>query len=281
MSSLIAFILICSFAPFSFAAKVLKANNTQALVDTEGESIEAGSQFYAINPAGKKVAIMVAKQVKGSKALMTISKGRATAGDTVQAKPATASAADVPVSRRKYTLAGGVMAGYAMSNMSMSVQSGTLKEDIKMSDSSFNLKVFADYDLSPSLTVRGASGYETFAAKGTIAQALCTGSSTSCHANYTYLPLEGSVHYNFMTGKTKAWAGLGYSFLVEIGRDVNIPNLNSDSKTNQMILLGVGADFRMSGKTFIPVVLEYATFPGSTNVTASAIYLRAGYGFGF
>lgn len=282
ISSLI-FSMVTLSTSGAWAAKVIKSNSTQALVDTEGETMTSGSEYYAINANGKKVAILVVKQSKGEKALLMIQKGRTSAGDTLQSKPSRSNGdqpVDSTISRKKYSLAGGVLAGYAQSTMSMSVQSGTSKEDIKMTDTSYSVKVFADYDLSPTLTVRGASGYETFAAKGTINQALCAGTS-SCHANYNYLPLEGSLHYNFSPGKTKMWVGLGYSFLIEMSRDVNIPNLNSESKTNQMLLFGLGADFKLSGKSFVPVVLEYATFPGSTNVTASAIYLRAGYGFGF
>ena len=283
----------------SQAAQISKVNNTQAIVNLQGESTSAGAEFYALNSAGKKVAILQVKQVKGDRALMMIKKGKASVGQTLQTKAASAATAnssatasgdpteeDMPTVksssiRKKTKLKGGVLVGYAMSTMTMSVQVGTERDDIKMTDSSFGVKAFVDYSLSPSINIRGATGYETFAAKGTIPRPNCLGGTPNCQANYNYLPIEGSAHYNFMTGNTRAWAGLGYSFLIELSRNVNIPNLNSENKTNQMILFGLGADFR-SGKTnFIPVVLEYAMFPGSTNVSANAIYLRTGYGFVF
>lgn len=279
-------IFFLSFAFFSFsiakAAQVSKVNQTQAIVELQGEPAEIGGEFYSLNADGKKVSLLVVKQVKGDRALMLIKKGKATVGDSVQAKAAVSKSASAEKRklRKRTPLSGGLLASYAMSTMSMSVQVGTVKEDVKMSNSSFGLKAYLDYDLSPTITVRGATGYETFATKGTITQSLCDG-TTNCQANYNYLPLEGSAHYNFMTGNTRAWVGLGYSFLIEMSKSVNIPNLNAENKTNQMILFSLGADIRSGATNFIPIVVEYAMFPGSTNVVASAIYVRAGYGFSF
>ena len=282
LTSLFLFFLFL-ISGYAQAAQVSKVNQTQAIVDLQGEVTSPGAEFYSVNSDGKKVSLLVVKQIKGERALMLIKKGKATVGESVQAKSAASakksSGAKRTLSRRS-TLSGGILGSYAMSTMSMAVQVATVKEDVKMTDSSFGAKIFVDYDLSPSITIRAATGYETFAAKGTITTELC-GGTNDCHANYNYLPLEGSAHYNFMTGDNRAWVGLGYSFLIEMSRDVNIPNLNSENKTNQSILFSLGADFKMGASNFIPVVVEYAMFPGSTNVTASATYVRAGYGFSF
>lgn len=284
-------LLVFLFNFSAHSATISKINSTQALVDLEGESTSVGAEFFAVNASGKKVAILAVKKVQGGKALMSIKKGKASAGDTLQArhvsgkaKPKAVTEDDSSHEDSEYTkhsdLAGGVLLGYGMNTMSMTVQVGGLKEDASMKDSSFSVKAFVDYSLSPSITVRAATGYETFNAKGSIPQALCDG-STSCQANFSYLPFEGSAHYNFITGNTKAWVGIGYSFLMEIGRNVNIPNLAGSGKTNQIILFSAGADFKSGKSSFIPVVLEYGSFPGSSSVKASAIYLRTGYGFSF
>jgi hypothetical protein len=144
------------------------------------------------------------------------------------------------------------------------------------------VKGFYDYQLSPAITVRGATGLEGFSVTGSTVNQICEkGTSTTCTVAFNYLAFEGSAHYNFLTGKTKAWLGLGYSFLLAASKQNNIPNLSSDSSTNQMLLAGAGADIGLSGGSFIPVVVEYGIFPGSSNVNASAINLRTGYGFHF
>lgn len=284
-------LLVFAFHFSADAATISKVNTTQALVDLEGESTQVGAEFFALNASGKRVALLSVKRVQGGKALMLIKKGKASAGDSLQARKAmgkstrksnvedSSESSDVGF-RTRSDLAGGVLLGYAMNSMSMTVQVGTTTAPVSMTDSSFSFKGFVDYDLSPTVTVRAASGYETFSVKGSIDQALCDG-TTSCKASFSYIPFEGSAHYNFMTGNTKAWVGLGYSFLMELGRSVNIPNLAGSGKTNQIIFFSAGADFKSGKSSFIPLVLEYGSFPGSSSVKASAIYLRTGYGFAF
>lgn len=281
---------ICGISLFAHSAEITKANSKSAIVSVGDLKMSQGDEFFAINSEGKRTALLVVSKVTSKFALMQIKKGKIQVGQTVAPRKSATPAKANPESKvvaeeddsdlptRRNTFHGGVLFGYAMNTMSLTVQTGSSREDITMTDSSFSLKPFVDYHLSPSLTVRGATGYETFNVKGTLSNALCSG-STNCQAQYSYLPLEGSAQYNFMNQSTRAYVGLGYSFLIELNRSVNIPNLNSESKTNQMIMASIGADFALKNKKFIPVVFEYATFPGSTNVKASALYLRVGYGF--
>jgi hypothetical protein len=48
-----------------------------------------------------------------------------------------------------------------------------------------------------------------------------------------------------------------------------------------MILFSTGVDIGLNKGAFIPLVLEYGMFPGSTDVKASSIFARAGYGWNF
>ena len=221
-----------------------------------------------------------------------MTKGRAVDGAAVIVKGSAGSAKDssTPTASRatgeksffkKGKHVGGILAGLAMNSLALTIQNTAgAKEDASLKDMSFNLKGFYDYDFMPEITIRGAAGLETFNTKGSTKANLCD-NGTSCTAAFNYLALEGSAHYNFLTGKTKAWVGLGYSFLIQMSKASNIPNLTSDSSTNQEILVSLGADFWMGPKSFIPVVVEYGTFPGSANVVASAIYVRSGYGLTF
>ena len=293
---------LLGFPATSFAASISQLKGSKVLVQLEGDAAKAGQDFYVLDSNGKRVALVRINQVKGDKAVGEVTKGTAILGGVMKLKTAATETTERPkaapvkksrvedvesnsTSSSRKKLSGGVLLGYAMNNMSLTVQDPTtpsLKEDVKLKDSSFSLKGFADYDLSKSFTLRFASGLETFAVKGSTTAAICDDrGSTSCEVSFNYLALEGSAHYNLMTGNTRAWLGVGYSFLLQMSKKVNIPNLSADGSTNQMILISAGTDIGMSGGSFIPIVVEYGMFPGSSNVVANAIYVRGGYGFNF
>ncbi len=285
-----------------FAATVTQVKGTKLLMTTEGLNLSPGSEAYVLDSSNKKIALVVIKQIKGSKALAEIVKGRAVEGGQVVAKSATArartstpspsasasaSSANSRAGReksfsKKGRNVGGILAGLGMNSLSLTVQNATTlqKEDVVLKDMSFSLKGFYDYDFMPEMTIRAAVGLETFTAKGSTTASICDG-GTTCSVAFNYLALEGSAHYNYLTGKTKAWVGLGYSFLVQVSKANTIPNLAADSSTNQEILISTGADFWLNSASFIPVVVEYGMFPGSSNVAANAIYIRSGYGMTF
>ena len=235
-------------------------------------------------------------QVKNNRALGELSKGKVQVGATFSAQnPYTGTAAASPRARSSNTapsgsyhrskMAGGFLVGMAQNSMAITVQSATApftQAAATLTGTSFNLKGFLDYDLNPSFTFRGAAGLETFNVTGSIGSPLCDlGTNSTCTVGFNYLAFEGSAHYNFLSGPTRAWVGLGYSFLVAASKSNNIPNLDTSSSTNQLILISAGVDFPVGKSSFIPVVVEYGMFPGSSNVTATAIYARVGYGFSF
>jgi len=293
------------FGPLSsFAASVTQVKGNKLLIQLDGLQVAQGSELYVLNPEGKKIGLVQVRQVKGDKALGEITKGRAVVGAPIQVKGAPAAAAAPtdsasadatataeteaasapPASKtKKGKHVGGILAGYSMDSMSLTVQYNSgIKEEANLKDSGFSLKGFYDYSVSPAFTIRLASGLEMFSAKGTTQATICeNGTSKNCEVSFNYLAMEGSAHYNITQGPMKIWAGLGYSFLFAVSKKNNIPNLSSDSSTNQMILLSLGGDFWTSKTSFFPVVVEYGMFPGSSNVKADGIFLRAGYGFTF
>lgn len=299
--SLLTLLLFGALALTAVAAEVTQVKGTKALLQLSGMDAQVGSQFYILSSEGKKIGIVEVKQVKSGKAIAEILKGRAEVGGSVQPKGAaaaknTAKAAaedadsgatsedeSAPkAGHKKYAV--GVLAGMTMNSFAMNVgpSNSTTRDAATMSGSGFNLKAFGDYDFTKKLTIRAAAGIETFAAKGSIAHTYCdSGTSADCSVNFMYLGLEGSGHYNYLTGKTKAWVGLGYSYLLQISSSKNIPNLDTGSGSNQMILISTGADIGLSKGRFIPLVVEYGLFPGSADVKASSIFIRGGYGFPF
>jgi hypothetical protein len=282
------FILATLFSGAAMAAQITQVKGNRALIKLDGMSASVGSEFYAINGQGKRKAILVIKQVRGNSAIAQIIKGAAGKGFTLksrsEAAPTSSSYAGSSKKSARKGLAGGVLAGLNQNSMALSVQpsTGGAKQDMQLVDTSYSLKGFVDYPLSPSINVRGSVGMETFVVSGQSTVNICGNSTTTnCGANCPSVACEGAAQYNLMTGSTRWFVGAGYSFLMEMAKDNNIYNLNSDGKTNQVILLSTGIDYGLSGGSFIPVVLEYGMFPGTSNVVASAIYARIGYGFSF
>lgn len=292
-----AFIFSSSLA---LAGSVSKIKDNKVLLQLDDTAANVNDEFFLLNPEGKKKAIITIKQIKDGKAVGEITKGQADVGFTMKAKSApsasnnnttetenTESNNDSPRSRYKGKLAAGALIGYGMHTLSLTVQNPSVpsqKEDAKLTDSAFSVKGFADYNMSPALTVRGAVGWEPFSAKGTTKQAICeSGKSNACQASYNYLALEGDAFYNFISNKKmKIFLGLGYSYLIQVGKTVTIPNINSENTTNQMVLGTVGMNYYVrGGKGFIPAQVEYAIYPGSTNVQASSLFVRSGYGMTF
>jgi hypothetical protein len=296
MRASLIFLLALSLTPSVWAATVSQVKGNKLIIDLEGESAAPGTEFFLINSAGKRIGLATIRQIKGNRALGDITKGRAKAGDKAQLRSSAGSTAvksnsgsesstNRSKSRKKPQHTGGLLLGYSMNSMALSAQSKntvTNKEDVKLTGSAFSVKGFYDYALTPEFTVRGALGLEGFNTKGnTSTYRICENdTSLECTVAYNYLALEGTAQYNFMTGSSRAWVGLGYSFLVAMTKKQNIPNL-SESSTNQMILIAAGTDISLGPTSFIPLSVDYGMFPGSSNVSASSISARFGYGLAF
>jgi hypothetical protein len=291
--------------PIAQAGEVQQIKGTKVLITLTDVEANVGTYLFIVNSEGKKIGIIQVKQIKNGRAIAELTKGRGEVGASVQGKSKATSAPTPSASesndeseettaprsssaRKKISL--GVLGGMTSSSFAMDMgptaattvcPTGNCRDAGSLSGTSYNLKFFGDYDLSKALTIRVASGLETLSAKGTIARSLCTGNTNSCSVSINYLALEGGAHYNFLTGSTRAWIGLGYSFLIAMSTSTTIPNLSTSGGTNQMILFGLGADFGLKKGAFIPLVLEYGMFPGSSDVKATSYFLRSGYGWAY
>lgn len=286
-----------------WAQEIIQVKGNKALINLSGTEASVGGEFYAVDTAGKKRGLLKVRQVKGDRAVADVIKGSAQTGQSVQPRAAsgatptaTASATaesdsgDEGRAKRprgflgqflKRGTAAGVLAGLSQNSMSLTAKRGTASEDLSLSGNSFNLVGFYDYDLSKSFTIRTKLGIENFDVKGTASNAAVCSDSTACDVGFMYLAGEASAHFNFMTGKTRAYVGAGLAFLFAMGKKSTVSNLDTSNATNQMILLGGGADINMGGGAFVPVSFEYGMFPGSATVKATSMLLRAGYGWRF
>jgi hypothetical protein len=180
----------------------------------------------------------------------------------------------------------GIDLGLAQDTMTLTakkvVNSATYSQDVTMTGNSFSLMGYYDFDATPLFSFELRGGIENFTTTGTISQTIspaCT-DSTSCTVNFMYLAGEGIAKLNLYHKLSRYLVGAGGAFMLVASKSSSVSNLDTTNATNQMILLGAGGDIALGkGANFIPFMLEYGLFTGSSSVKASAINLRAGYGW--
>lgn len=281
----------------SFAAVVTTVKGKRALIDLEGDSSEAGDEFFLIDPSStKKTAIIRIIQVKGQKALGEILKGRAAPGNTLQAKgtsrPMSADVTDpsAPVERSARGASGryltmlkesyGITGSYIMNSMQAEVSyrdslNALQRTSASMSGTGFGIGGFYDYPFGDSFAGRAFAGIEQFNVSGDVSAAACSG-STTCDAKINYLSVYGLGKWYFLPGQYRSWVGAGAGFLLALSKSSTALN-ESQISTNQTITLAIGTDIQMSRQNYVPVSLEYNMFPDSSTVKASMIILKAGW----
>lgn len=276
----------------ALAAKVTQVKNNKIMIELEGESASAGSEFYVINGQGKKVAIVKVTQVKNGRAVADITKGTAQPGYKLQAKSGGGGSSSASNSYSSSPSSGGddyyekklsqkvhngnswgVVGGYLMNSMTVVTSS----INAAMSGSGFGVLGFYDYALSPTITLRGMGGIETFNVAGSNSAASpgnnCT---TDCNVKLPYISMYGYGRWNFLPGKYKSWLGIGAGYLYPNSPQSTVFN-KSDLGANQIFMFAAGTDWRLDNKTYVPISLEYGLYPTTATVKANIIYLRVGY----
>lgn len=287
-------------AGFAHAASVIQVKGNKALVSLEGLPVQPGSEVYAINAEQKRKGLLRISQVKGDKAVADVLQGSAQPGMMIIIKssapvaapayggsydPANYGGRDRYPMKKKSNMGWGVLGGFAMNSMAVTAKNGVLGspgaagESLSMKGSSFNLKGFFDYQMSPSFTLRGATGLETLAVTGSVGDPNNCSGSTSCALSLNYITFEGDAQYNLSNTGNRYWIGAGFGFLLAMSTGNNITSLQAAS-TNQVLLFGGGADISLGHTSYIPIVVEYGMFPFA-GISLSSIYLRAGYGMRF
>lgn len=276
----------------AFGASISKVNGKKALIALEGLSVSPGTELFALNAEQKRKAVITITQVRGDKAIGDITNGAAQPGMVLIMKGSSASPSVVPsysdvgnrkdrdfLNRRKYTKGFGLLGGMAMSTMSFTARNSFGSSDLSLSGNSFNFKGIYDYSMSPSFTIRGASGLETLTVNGSANGSTFCGGSEGCSLAINYITFEGSAQFNLMNSGTRLWVGAGFAFLLAMSKNTNISTLEV-AGTNQVLFFSTGADIGIGKKNYIPITLEYGLYPFA-GVKLSGIYARAGYGWKF
>lgn len=286
-------LLIALSPSLAFSASISKVNGKKALILLEGLSVSPGTELFALNAEQKRKAVIRITQVRGDKAIGDVTTGAAQPGMVLIMKGSSAPAPSVVPSysdsgsrrdrdflnRRQFTKGWGILGGMAMSNMGFTARNSISTADLALSGNSFNLKGIYDHSMSPSFTVRGATGLETLSVTGSSAGSAFCGGSESCSLSINYITFEGTAQYNLMNSGTRFWVGAGFAFLLAMSKNTNISTLEV-AGTNQVMFFGTGADIAIGKKNYIPITVEYGLYPFA-GVKLNGIYARAGYGWRF
>lgn len=269
------------------AASVTQVRGKKALLDLSGMSApKVGDQVFSVGADGKAKALMVIRQVKGTKAVADITKGSAQVGQGLKARggaisrPVNQSDIGSPsgavadrLSRQRASKVGpawGVLGHLHMPSMDVDyTTTDDEKGNAKLGGMSFGVSGFYDYVLTPRFQIRGLGGLDQVNA-----------SKDNFDFKVMYLTLQGTARYILNEGATKWWVGGGGSFLLALSKSSNLLETDNIS-TNQLYSISFGSDISLSKDTFLPISFDYGIFPPSNTVKASMMTLRAGYAWYF
>lgn len=291
---LVFFSILLGFPYLAFAQVVKQIKGTQALVEFPNDVME-GEQYFALNPEGKRVGLLVLKKVKGNKAIAQIAKGKAqvgyalisrsaAAGSTSSSPVTTPATSDSPTTsgatdfKTQKHAWGGLLTLWQNSMSANEKDSLNVEATANMTGTSFGLGGFYDYSFSPNLQVRGIASYDMYEASSTIPINGCNSkTSRNCDVKISYLSVYGSLKYNFTLSNMRFFVMAGTGLLYAISKQSTALKA-SDISLTQVFTAGGGLDYKLNAKSFIPISLEYGLFPPSEDVKANSIILRVGYG---
>lgn len=297
-TSVFALLVLVVIGPQAYAAKVEKTKGNKVLVSLEGEPAQVGDFYFIVTPQGKKTGILKITQVKGDKAMAILGKGKAQPGLALEYRPpkgggsASAGAKKKPEktsssgssskmdSQRAYW---GILLGMGLNNMTVDLKNaaGATRATESLSGSSFSAKGMFDYNIFDRVWFRGTVGLEGFNASG---NNNCgpgpTVFNSVCEAKINYLATDFWARYAFSHSKFRPWVGAGVSLWFPAS--VSATALDEKSVTSTTVLSpGIGLDWFVTPKIYIPLQIEYGLLPESKEVSANLIAIRLGVGFSF
>lgn len=278
------------------ASEVTQVKENKVLIQIDTDDVQQNQEYFLVNGAGKKIGLVQITQVKNSKAIGTIIKGKANPGLKLQAKSANSNGGpqkraakdnsqeprdSAPTASTKVKNSWGFLVGYSMQTMSASFRGGTPIQDYSLNMTGSNLSYFGffNYAYTPNLIIEASGGLFPLNVATTITDPACIGTTTNCTVNINYLDGALLAKYYFpIKLKHKFWVGGGMDFLMPSSKTTTVLS-EADIGFNQMFRFGFGTDLFVIGKkSFIPIQFDYTMFPPSAGVSSSTINLRFGYG---
>lgn len=284
------FAMASLFASISIAASVQQVKGKRTLINLDTTMANTGDEFFTVDAAGKRRAIIKIRQIKGGRATADVLRGRPQVGHTLTPRTAPSASAKRSTPTQKKSSSSksatssqpgwGAMASVFMNSMSAKfIASGNRQVSVDMKGNSFGATGLYDYRLSPNFSIRAIAGYEQYQLSGSTPLSDCE-ASTTCVVNIDYLSGYGIARYNFTLDPSRIWVGGGIGLLYAMSKASNVLN-TSQITSNMMYVAAAGADIKMGAQSFLPIQVDYGMFQGSDSVKASSIVLRAGWGYYF
>lgn len=291
------FVYVIYWSLDSVAGSLEKVKGSKTLIQLQGQSVKVGEQYFGINSAGKKKAVIKILQVKGDRAVGEIIRGKAEDGfalsefpvpgqNTAETNEAAPSESPKKKKKRRHTEytgnSWGILGEYLMSTMNVDFKatSASPTTTAAMKGNTFGLLGFYDYPMSPEFQLRAMGGVEQLAVSGTISEASCK-SSTTCSVSITYLSGYIGGKYNLLMNQSmRVWVAGYLGLLIALSKSSNVLE-ESQISTNQVYVASLGMDYSLGEDTFIPIALDYGLFPSTATVKSNILYIRAGWGKSF
>lgn len=265
------------------SATLTQVKGSQVLVDLQDSPLQISEgQKYFVVVDGKRRAIVQITQVKGSKAIGKILKGKAVVGGQLSSpgsrgdnsgeqRRATRSRQErEEESRMSGNSTFGFLGGYSLDKQDLSVtNSSGATTSTSMSGSGFNFKVFIDLTLTDSLGVIGRFGAEQFSVKD---------STGAFKTDILYGTGDLLLRYSFSDGDFVPFLTAGMGLHIPISKTTNALVADNISATT-VFLGGLGANIAIGSSSYMTIMGEYGYFLPSANVTTNLIAIRAGFGF--
>lgn len=282
----ILFILsICSEYAFSHEIKSVKGNRALIEIDPiETDLLAEDEEVYAINfDTGKKTAILKIKQIKDTKAIAEIVKGKASAGQTIQVKtnstgqPESATDAVSTFNFQKMPRNNfGLGLGYLSQSMNAKVIKTTGTDTTSMAGSGLSLGGFYEVAFGRSFTGVMRAQFEQFNVTGTIQNPPGCSDTTNCDAVFNFLSLYGSGKLYLYQEKVRLWASAGFGMSFPASKSSTALDV-SQSTMLQTYTISLGVDYQLSRRNYVNVSIDMIQFFPSATVTSSMSGLSFAY----
>lgn len=281
------FLLFLALPLVSFSQSVTKIGKTEVIFNLEGLNVENDQEFYIVDDAGKKKALVKVSQFNSKQAKAKVIRGKVAdiregmrISERSPASVGETTMSPSPTKSLRPRNSWGAMGSFMMNSMNAKFSYNGANQSAAMSGSGFGALGYYDYTLNRDLQFRGAMGIEQFSAKQQKEVAVCQkGASTECNVNISYMSFYGLGKYNITKNKNKIWVGAGMGYLMAMSKSSTVLD-TSLITSNQVLTMAFGVDMGLASNQIVPIAVEYSLFPSSSTVSASFISLKVGFGFG-
>ncbi len=287
------------------AQTVDKVKKDLALLVEVGDEVCVDDVVYAVNKQGEKVASLRVSSIKNKRAVAHILSGDVSPGSGIIIPSYREKELRKKFQRRliaemdedffdsilrkegliKRVNAIGIMAGYGVDSLKFSAwnDDGSYKESASFSGNSSKFKAMYDYQWTSFVKTRILAGYDSFngsySPKNT---SINQDKSSKSKIAVESFALDGMLLWNFYRLKPmNLWLGGGGSLHYDFSFFSNVASLQAISLISTTLLLGAGADIKISPSNYIPVAILYNIFNAGTGLAQNSMVFMVGWAFSY